>query len=503
MSSVISSATTSSAASASSLAAATAAGGSLVTSTGIGSGLDINSIVSSLTAAEGAAQNNQLATQKAALTAQVSAYGAFSSALATLQTALIPLQTTVNLEGRTATLGDATVATASATADAVPAQYSLQVQNLATAPSLSSQPLATADTAVGTGTLTITVGGKSSAISIDGTNNTLSGIAAAINSAADNPGVTATILTTTAGSRLVLSGTATGAANAITVSQSGGDGGLASLVYNPASGTVVSTTALTETQAAQNANFTLNSFAATSASNQVTSAISGVTLNLLKITAAATPTTVTVGTDNTGAQASIATFVTALNGLVTSLQTLTGYNATTQVAGTLQGNATLQSFQNQMQKILGEVTSGTSGGANSLASLGITANPDGSYAINATTVGNALTASVTSVAALLGGGGIATQLNTLVNQYSGTGGLLSTINAGLQSGLTANATQQTAENALLSTYSATITAQYNAMDTAVALLKQTQAFLTAQFNAAASSTSQGASTSSGTLSTGG
>jgi flagellar hook-associated protein 2 len=491
----------------SSLASATAAGGSLVTSTGIGSGLDINAIVTSLTTAEGAAQNNQLATQKSSLTAQLSAYGVFSSSLATLQAALVPLQTTVNLEGRTATLGDATVATATATADAIPAQYSLAVQSLATAASLSSQALAGGASTVGTGTLTIAVGGKSSSINIDTTNNTLSGIAAAINSASDNPGVTATILTTTDGARLVISGTATGAVNAITVSQSGGDGGLAALAYNPASGTTKSTTALTETQAAQDATFTLNGFAATSASNQVTGAISGVTLNLLKATAAATPptpaasTTVTVGTDNTGAETSIGTFVTALNGLVTSIQTLTGYNATTQVAGTLQGNATLQSFQNQMQKILGQVTSGS--GTNSLAALGITANPDGSYAINTTTVGISLTASVTSVAALLGGaGGIATQLNTLVNSYTQTGGLISTINAGLQTSLTANATQQTAENALLSTYSATITTQYNAMDTAVALLKQTQAFLTAQFNAASGSSSAGASTSSGNLSVG-
>src|ERR1700674_5271292 len=92
--------------SSSSLASATAAGGSLVTSTGIGSGLDINAIVTSLTTAEGAAQHNQLATQKSSLTAQLSAYGVFSSSLATLQAALVPLQTTVNLEGRTATLGD-------------------------------------------------------------------------------------------------------------------------------------------------------------------------------------------------------------------------------------------------------------------------------------------------------------------------------------------------------------------------------------------------------------
>lgn len=493
--------------SASSAAAATASGGSVVTSTGIGSGLDINSIVSSLTTAEGAAQNNQLAAQKTALTAQISAYGTFSSALSTLQATLTPLETTSSLAGRTATLGDTTVATASVTADAVPAQYSLGVQNLATAASLSS----VANPTLGTGTLMISVGGQSSSVTIDSTNDTLSGIASAINSAPDNPGVTATILTTTAGARLVLSGSATGASNAITVTQSGGNGGLASLTYNPASGTTASTTGLTETQAALDANFTLNGYPATSASNQVTGAITGVTLNLLKPTTAGspavdTPTTLTIGNDTTGAQTSIGTFVKALNGLVTAIQTLTAYDPSTKTAGPLQGNATLQSFQNQLQKLLGQVQSGNSGSLNSLAALGITANPDGSYSADTTKIGNALTASVSSVAALLGGtNGIATQLNALVNQYSGTGGLLGTITNSLQSGLKDNATQQAALNARLSTYSATITAQYNAMDTAVALLKQTQTFLTAQFNASSSSssgTSANTGLGSGTLSTG-
>jgi len=290
------------------------------------------------------------------------------------------------------------------------------------------------------------------------------------------------------------------------VTQAGGDGGLAALVYNPASGTTVSTTALTETQPAQDANFTLNGYAATSAGNQVSSAITGVTLNLLKTTALNTPTTVTIGDDTKGAQTSIGTFVTALNGLITAVQSLTSYDPTSQTAGPLQGNATLQSFQNQLQKLLGQVVSGNLGGLNSLSSLGITANPDGSYASDTTKLGNALTSSVSSVAALLGGtGGIATQLNNLIKQYTQAGGLLSTINQGLQTGLKNVATQQTALNARLSTYSATLTLQYNAMDTAVALLKQTQNFLTAQFNASSSGggTSSNTSLGSGNLSTGG
>ena len=308
------------------------------------------------------------------------------------------------------------------------------------------------------------------------------------------------ILTTTAGARLVLSGTATGTANAITVSQSA-SGGLAALVYDPNS----TTNAMTQTQPARDANFTLNGFAATSANNQVTGAIDGVTLNLLKTTAAATPTTVTVGNDIQGAQTSIGTFAKALNGLITSIQTLTSYDPSTRIAGPLQGNATLQSFQNQLEKILGQVVSGNPAGLNSLSSLGITANPDGSYATDSTKLGNALTSSVTSVAALLGGtGGIANQINTLINQYTRTGGLLSTINQGLQTGLKNVATQQTALNARLSTYSATIFAQYNAMDKAVALLKQTQTFLTAQFNASSNSngTSSNTGLGSGNLKTG-
>ena len=99
--------------------------------------------------------------------------------------------------------------------------------------------------------------------------------------------------------------------------------------------------------------------------------------------------------------------------------------------------------------------------------------------------------------------GIATQLNTLINQYSSAGGLLDSINQGLQSSLADVAKQQTALNARMATYSATLTKEYNAMDTAVALLKQTQTYLTAEFNPNAGSPSQSTNSSlgSGNLST--
>jgi flagellar hook-associated protein 2 len=477
------------------------AANSVITSTGIGSGLNISAIVSELTTSYGAAQTNQLTAQQNSLDAQVSAYGTFTSALDTLQASLTSLQDPSQLAGFDATVADKTIASATTTSDAVAGQYTLEVQNLATAASLTSQPIASASSTVGTGTLQISVGGATSSISIDSTDNTLSGIAAAINSAPNNPGVTASIITASDGARLVLTGTTTGASNAITVTQSGGDGGLSSLTYDPAD----NLTNLTQTQAAQDANFTINGFAATSPSNQVSSAITGVTLNLLGASAVGTPTTLTVSPDTTAATTSINAFVTALNGVLSSIQTLTGYNATTQTAGALNGNATLESFQNQLENILDQVNSGSSTGVNSLSDLGITADADGSFDSNATTLSNALSSSLTSVGNLLGGtNGIATKLNNLINGYTEPGGLLATINTGLQTSLTNVANQQTELTAELATYSATLTSEYNAMDTAVAALKETQTYLTAEFNPSSSSSSSSSSTSSlgsGTLST--
>jgi len=463
----------------------------LITSTGIGSGLDIGAIVSSLTTAFGAAQTSQLTNQQSTLDSEVSAYGTFTAALDTLKLALPALEDPSQLAAFAATVADKNIASATTSSDAVAGTYSLLVNNLATAATATSAPLSST-AGVGTGTLTIQVGGSSTAITIDSTNNTLGGIAAAINST-PNAGVSASVIATTGGSRLVLTGTSTGLANQITVTQSGGDGGLASL-------------ALT-TVPAQNANYSINGFAATSGSNVVANAISGVTLNLQQASALATSTTLTVSPDTSSAQTAIDKFVTAVNGVLSSIQTLTSYNPSTQVAGPLNGNATLEAFQNQLQNILGKFTN-AGGGVKSLTDLGITAGTDGTYSSNDTTLGNALSASLASVGNLLGGAnGIATQISNLVDGYTKPGGLLDTINQGLQTSLTNVSKQQSALAAQMAAYSARLTAEYNAMDTAVALLKQTQTYLNAEFNPsanAASGTSQSnTSLGSGNLGTSG
>jgi flagellar hook-associated protein 2 len=322
--------------------------------------------------------------------------------------------------------------------------------------------------------------------------------------------VSASIITTTEGSRLVLTGTETGASNAVTVTESGGDGGLSALVYDPSDTSVTST--LTQTAAAADANFTINGYAATSANNSVTGAISGVTINLLGASASTTssttpatttytPTTLTIAPDTTTATTSINNFVSALNSTLSTIATLTDYDASTETAGALQGNATLQSFGNQLSEILDTVRSSNTG-INSLSDLGITADANtGTYDSSASTLSSALTGSLSAVESLLGGtNGIATKINALVTQYTQAGGILASINDGLETGLTNVTTQQTQLNAELATYSATLTTQYNAMDTAVASLKEMQTYLTAEFNANATSSST-SSLSSGTTST--
>src|SRR5271167_2171093 len=121
--------------------ASTTGASALITSTGIGSGLDIGAIVSSLTTAYGAAQTTQLTNQQNSLDSQVSAYGTFTSALDTLKLALPALEDPKQLAGFAATVADKNIASATTSSDAVAGQYSLQVNNLATPATLTSRPL--------------------------------------------------------------------------------------------------------------------------------------------------------------------------------------------------------------------------------------------------------------------------------------------------------------------------------------------------------------------------
>lgn len=461
-----------SASSATTAPASTGNGQGVISSTGLGSGLDINSIVTQLVAAESAGPTLLFNRQSAQIQTQISAYGQLQSAVSALQASLATLSTTAQFQTNAATVGDKTIASASANGTSVPGSYTLEVDQLATGAQLISSPVAASTTAIGTGTLTIQVGSTAIPVTITSSNNTLAGIAAAINTAGAANGISASLLTANDGVRLVLSSASTGVANGVTVTQAGGDGGLAALVYDPAH----SNTQLTQTQAAQDAQLKLNGYAYNSASNNVTGALTGVTISLKALTASGTTTPLTIAADQSGAQQAVQSFVTSYNTLANAVTQLASYDPTTSTAGPLLGDALTNNLVNQIRNTLNTSVASLKGGPfSSLAEIGITANTDGTLGLNTAKVSAAFTNNYTAVTQLFAGpDGVATRLNGLLNSFTQPStGIFAAENNSLQKGLDGITTQRAALSQRLAALQSTLLAQYNAMDALVAQLKNT------------------------------
>ncbi|ABA47553.1 flagellar filament capping protein FliD [Burkholderia pseudomallei] len=444
------------------------------------SSMDVNSLVTALVNAKTAGQSAALSTSIATDQTTLSALGTLKAALTALQAGIGSLSDGTLTQKFTAT-ATGTGLTATTGAGAVAGSYSVAVTQIATSQTLSSGAF-NATQQLGTGTLTLSVGGKSTSISIDSTNNTLSGIAAAINSASNNPGVTATIVTGTDGAHLVLRSASTGAANVINVGVSNlsGDNGLSSLaVTSTASTTGGQSTirsggsvAWTQSTSAQDAEFTVGGIAASSASNAVSGAIAGVTLNLTQAAVGATQT-LNVTTDTTAQATAITNVVNLYNTVITtmsSLSSLSGAGTSSQSAGPLLGDSTLNMIRNSLARVVGAgVTTG--GSTTSLASIGIkfadgssSSQTDGALTIDTAKLNAALQNSPSTVAALFNStNGIGAQLNTTIQNYVQTGGVFDTRSNALNQDLKSLAQQQTR----LASYASQLTSQYNAQFTAL------------------------------------
>ncbi|MBX9849874.1 MAG: flagellar filament capping protein FliD [Rhodocyclaceae bacterium] len=356
-----------------------------LSSTGLGSGLDIEGLVTKLMEIE-RAPITQLAKKEAAFQSKITAYGSLKGALSTFQTAVNKLSTPSAFNTQKASVADTTIATASAASNANIGSYTLEVESLAQAHKLrTSSTYATTTSTVGSGTMSIDFGsysgggfalnGDKSAktITISAAQNTLSGVRDAINTA--NAGITATIVNDGGGYRLLLTSNDTGLENQLRIQTSGSLSGLA---YD-ASGTYPSS--MTESQVAKDAEFTLDGISMTRASNTITDALDGVTLTLAK-TNVGSSTVLSVIRDSSSIATSIQGFVTAYNTLKTTLTTLTGYNAETKVAGTLQGDATALSIQAQLRGVFNTILPFASGGYTSLTDAGISFKKDGTLTLD-------------------------------------------------------------------------------------------------------------------------
>jgi len=450
-------------------ASAAAAGGSVI---------NVSSLVSQLVTATYAGQVSDNANQTSAVTAQISALGTLKSALSTFQSSLSTLSTAAAFNAVAANSSNPTALTATADSTAVPGTYSIGVTQLAQAQQLVSKAFSGGSgQTVGTGTLTVSLGGQSVAIPIDSTDNTVAGIAAAINAAAGNPGITAGIVQGTDGAHLVLASTLTGASNTIQVSQSGGDGGLSSLTYSSGQ-----TGNYTQPTAAQNAIITVAGISSQSPSNTDSSAITGVTLNLTSTTTTGSPATLTVSNDTSTVATNISNFVTAYNTLVGQFNTLGGYDASSGTAGPMLGNAVLSGIQNQIEGVVHGLTSGGSSTYNSLASIGITTQSDGTLSVNSSQLQTALSTNFNAVSALFSSStGIASQLSTQLTSALAAGGSIDSYSTTLvtqNNTLTQQAgTLTNEENAL----TASMTQQFAALNALLSHLQTTSAYLTQAF----------------------
>jgi len=307
--------------------------------------------------------------------------------------------------------------------------------------------------------LTLSLGGAAFSVNIDSTNNTLAGIRDAINGAAGNTGVRATLITGVDGSRLILSGEKTGAANTIKVTQAGGDGGLSQLVYdlpNPSGMTAV------VGAVAQDAIVNIAGFPVHSATNTVDGAIDGVSLTLKKAEPG-TITKLTVANDDAAVQGKVTEFVNSYNVLSKQIATLRSYDATTRTAGPLLGDSMLLGIETQLRRIITSQVPGVT------------------LALNATKFDSAMKTDSTAVSQLFGSTqGVAKQLNDFLDTQLSSTGTMDSRNKSIAARRKDLVSQQTALNVRMAAFQARYQKQFSSLDTLLSQMQSTSTYLTQQ-----------------------
>lgn len=463
-----------------------------ITASGIGSNLDVNGIVSQLMAIE-QQPLKKLDVKEASYQAKLTALGTLKGSLSALQTAVGGLTNTTTFQTLKATSSDATVLSASAVSTATAGSYSVEVSKLAQAQVVAATGQSSLTTTIGSGTLTFDFGSitggtldvdghysgatftsngtSSKTVTIDSSNNTLSGIRDAINAA--NIGINATIVNDggTSPYRLVLSSTKTGADNSIKISVSG-DAALSNLLAHDPEGTQN----LSETVTAQNAELKVNGIAASKNSNTITDVIHGVTLKLVGETTS--PITVDVANDNTAIATALNAFVQAYNDANSTLKNLSSYDATTQQAAILQGDFAVRTIQTQLRAVIGATQSGVSGDYTTLSQIGLSFQKDGSLALDSAKLQSAISSDPDGVNQLVVAAG--KSANSLLSNMVGTGGAISAETDGINRIIKDIDNQRINLNTRLISIEKRYRAQFSALDTLIGSMTQTSNFLTQQ-----------------------
>ncbi|MDR2838218.1 MAG: flagellar filament capping protein FliD [Azonexus sp.] len=433
-----------------------------ISSLGVGSNLDAATIVSSLMAIE-RQPLNALKTKESSFNAKLSAYGTLKSALSTLQTAAKALTDASKVGGFGVTVGDSKILGATAAFNASPGTYSIHVGNLATAQKNFSSPINSGQS-FGSGTLTFNIGGNAKNIDIaDG--SSINDIRSAINAA--NMGVTATVISGSGGDRLVLSSTDTGTANAFSLTVASADANLQALATANSDATL--------SVAAKDANLTIDGVAVTSSSNTLTSALTGITLNLT----APGDTTITVTKDTSKTADAVNAFVKAYNDVISQMKTLTAYDVNTKTGAALNGEGTIRSIQSMLNNARLDTPADLAGSSSlykSLSALGIAITQDGSLQVDNDKLTTALNTSAVDVTKTLGAFGQA--MSDQIDNIIGAKGILANRTDGINSTIKTLQNNQTSMQARLDKIQARYEAQFTALDTLMSGLNRQSNYMT-------------------------
>jgi flagellar hook-associated protein 2 len=368
-----------------------------------GSALDVNSIVSQLMTLE-KRPLTVLTQRETQVTARITALSRVQGGVSALQNASASLAKTTTFSAvRASSSGDGVMAAVTDSTTAATGTYQVKVNSLASSHALASQVFAAADQ-IGVGTLTLqfgsvngsnftpAAGSSATPISITSSNNTLAGIRDAINAA--KVGVTASVVTDNAGSRLSLMANDTGLANTIRVAvNDGSDGsntnnlGLSRLSFDPTitlppGDLTGSGRQMLVTRAAANATYEVNGLALTSSSNKVSTAVAGVTLDLRKASADVI-NTITVERDTLSIRMAVDSFIKAYNDVDKVIRDVTAYDPANRKGAVLNGDSAVRSVQSQLRTLLGTQMSAAGGDYATLSSVGVEIGKDGSLSLNA------------------------------------------------------------------------------------------------------------------------
>lgn len=476
-----------------------------VSSLGIGSGLDLNSLLAGLKTAE-QLPLAAIQQQQKSYTSKLSAYGQLNSALEELQKAATALALPALYQGVTATPTTPDVLTATALSSAQTGTYAVDVKQLSQAQSLATAGVESGKLKIDGG-VTTTVGfesgrivdgeffpdaARTASITIDaGQNNTLEGIRDAINRDA-KMGMTATIINNgdpDKPNQLVLTSKQTGEASIMRVTVTGDPALSTLLAYDPIATPAADPTLLVrQTAAAQNTKLTVNGIAITSATNTVAEAVQGVTMSVAKVGLSS----LKVQSDTATVETAVSAFMTAYNSLQGTAAKLSAFDPASKSGATLLGDATLRNIQVRIRAALTAVQAPDSSGLTTLSQIGVSFQKDGTLALDpkSTKLKEALDSNMSGVQQLFAGtsgpsgvGGYGRQMSTLLTGLTDSNGTLTSATKGINKSLEALATQYTATSERIDVTIARYKAQFTQLDVMMSNMNQTSAYLMQQFDA--------------------